>query len=178
MMVYRPASQMHGEGNQAQKGKKPMTEQVSAVRIKILEEVIRTVVHDLRIPKKLRVCLAAYQDQVAHLNEPEIRFPPADQTGPNRLTKTIPPGLSGICQTCAPRRITNEDRCILNCEHALIHRQIAISLWYNDESLDWSIEIDGQRHEHVTSDIMEALVECALIVAQIQLTKPYNRRPQ
>jgi hypothetical protein len=155
-----------------------MTEQVSAVRIRTLEEAVQTVIHDLRIPKKLRVCLAAYQDQAAHLNEREIRIPPADQTGPNCLTKTVPPGLGGVCQTCASRNITTKDGCFLNCEHALIQRQITVSLWHNDEPLDWSIEIDGQRHEHVTSDIMEALVECALIVAQTQLTKPYNRRPQ
>jgi hypothetical protein len=45
-------------------------------------------------------------------------------------------------------------------------RQIKIDLWHNDEALDWSIEINGLRNEHVTSEILEALVECALIVAE------------
>ena len=49
-------------------------------------------------------------------------------------------------------------------------RQIKIDLWHNDEALDWSIEINGLRNEHVTSEILEALVECALIVAERSLT--------
>jgi len=59
-----------------------------------------------------------------------------------------------------------------------MEREIKICLWHNDELLDWSIEIDGQRHEHVTSEVMEALVECALIVAQMSLTRPVASRPQ
>ena len=50
-------------------------------------------------------------------------------------------------------------------------KQINIDLWRNDESQDWSIEINGLRHEHVTSEIMEDLVECALIVAETTLTE-------
>jgi hypothetical protein len=50
-------------------------------------------------------------------------------------------------------------------------QQIKIDLWHNDEALDWSIEINGLRHEHVTSEIMETLVECALIVAEKSLTR-------
>jgi hypothetical protein len=49
-------------------------------------------------------------------------------------------------------------------------RQIKIDLWHNDEALDWSIEINGLRTEHVTSETIEALVECALIVAERSLT--------
>jgi hypothetical protein len=49
--------------------------------------------------------------------------------------------------------------------------QIKIDLWHNDEAQDWSIEINGLRHEHVTSEIMETLVECALIVAEKSLTR-------
>jgi hypothetical protein len=37
--------------------------------------------------------------------------------------------------------------------------------------LDWSIEINGLRHEHVTSEIIETLVECAVIVAEKSLTR-------
>jgi hypothetical protein len=50
-------------------------------------------------------------------------------------------------------------------------RQIKINLWHNDEVLDWSIEINGQRHEHVTDEVMEALVETALIVAETSLAR-------
>jgi hypothetical protein len=49
--------------------------------------------------------------------------------------------------------------------------QIKIDLWHNYEALDWSIEINGLRHEHVTSEIIETLVECALIVAEKSLTR-------
>jgi hypothetical protein len=51
-------------------------------------------------------------------------------------------------------------------EDVPLMRQIKIDLWHNDEALDWSIEINGLRNEHVTSETLEALVECALIVAE------------
>ncbi len=51
-------------------------------------------------------------------------------------------------------------------EDVRLMRQIKIDLWHNDETLDWSIEINGLRNEHVTSETLEALVECALIVAE------------
>ena len=54
---------------------------------------------------------------------------------------------------------------------------INIKMWRNDEEQDWSIEINGLRHEHVTSEIVEALVECALIVAETSLTKPVTELP-
>jgi hypothetical protein len=50
-------------------------------------------------------------------------------------------------------------------------QQIKIDLWHNDEMLNWSIEINGLRHEHVTSEIIETLVECAVIVAEKSLTR-------
>jgi hypothetical protein len=50
--------------------------------------------------------------------------------------------------------------------------RIKIDLWHNYEALDWSIEINGLRHEHVTSEVIETLVECALIVAEKSLTRP------
>jgi hypothetical protein len=49
-------------------------------------------------------------------------------------------------------------------------QQIKINLWHNDQAMDWSIEIDGLRNEHVTSEVLETLVECALIVAEKSLT--------
>jgi hypothetical protein len=50
-------------------------------------------------------------------------------------------------------------------------KRLKIDLWLNDEALDWSLEINGQHHEHITSEIVEALVECALIVAENSLTR-------
>jgi hypothetical protein len=179
--LYRSASlnDIYREGQTQAEEEKPMTGQVSGVRIKTLTEAIQTVIHDVRIPKKLRLSLAAYQDQVAHPRKGENDIPLADQPQPKRLRKTTPPlSLGGVCKICASRTTENGNRCIPDCRHALNQRQLVISLWHNSESPDWSIEINGHRHEHVTGDIMEALVECALIVAQSQLTKPYNRRPQ
>ena len=49
-------------------------------------------------------------------------------------------------------------------------QQIKINLWHNDEAMDWSIEVNGLRNEHVTSEIIESLGECALIVAEKSLT--------
>lgn len=57
-------------------------------------------------------------------------------------------------------------------------RGIQISLWINDESLNWSLEINGHRHEHVTSDDMESLIEFAVVAAELSLTKAFARRPQ
>ena len=179
VMVYQLPSQINVQGGQPHAEEEEADDRASKRNThQTLEEAIQTVIHDPRTPKKPSFPLAAYEQQAAHLHEREIPVPPADQAGPNCLARTISPGPGAVCQAGASQSITNEDRYILNCGHALIQRQITISLWHNDESLDWSIEIDGQRHDHVTSDITEALVECALIVAQIQLTKPYNRRPQ
>ena len=65
---------------------------------------------------------------------------------------------------------------ILDCGVYCPMKQINIDLWRNDESQDWSIEINGLRHEHVTSEIMEDLVECALIVAERTLTEASTRQ--
>ena len=54
-------------------------------------------------------------------------------------------------------------------------QQIKIDLWHHDEALDWFIEINGLRHEHVTSEVIETLVECALIVAEKSLTRPVTQ---
>jgi hypothetical protein len=56
-------------------------------------------------------------------------------------------------------------------------QQIKITLWHHHEMRDWSVEIDGRRHEHVTSELVEALVECQLIVAERSLTDQQCRDP-
>jgi hypothetical protein len=119
-----------------------MADQQIILRTSTLERAIRTVMHDLRIPKKLRTALSVYQDEQGDMDRP---------------------GYCGCETDCVP--------CGPSCEPTAIEREIKICLRHNDELLDWSIEIDGQRHEHVTSEVMEALVECALIVAQMSLTR-------
>jgi hypothetical protein len=54
--------------------------------------------------------------------------------------------------------------------HSRGTRKIIITLSRDLAMQDWSIVINGQRHEHVTSEVLEALVECKLIVAQTFLT--------
>jgi hypothetical protein len=44
-------------------------------------------------------------------------------------------------------------------------------LWRNDEPQDWYVEINGLRHEHVSTEILEDLVAAALIVAETWLTE-------
>jgi hypothetical protein len=94
------------------------------------------------------------------------------------LPKAIRYGLADVCQPYNSPSSTNEGRGILNRLAATIEQEIEIRMWHNDESLDWSVEINGRRHEHITSEIMEALVECALIVAQMSLTQVVAARPQ
>jgi hypothetical protein len=55
---------------------------------------------------------------------------------------------------------------------------IEIQMWLNDESQDWSVEINGQCHEHVTSEVMEALVECAVIIAEASVLRVRVLLPQ
>jgi hypothetical protein len=57
-------------------------------------------------------------------------------------------------------------------------QEIKIKLWRNDEAQDWSIEINGLWHEHVSTEILEDLVECALIVAERSLVDASTRLPQ
>jgi hypothetical protein len=45
-------------------------------------------------------------------------------------------------------------------------QELGIKLWRNDGVEDWSIEINGLRHEHVCAQEMEELVEAAMIVAE------------
>jgi hypothetical protein len=147
-----------------------MTEKRFIVRTMVLERAIRTVIQDPRIPKRLRSALAVYQDQPTVLNNSEIELRRwlTERAG---LLKAIRPSLVELCQSRNTRSDPHEHGVSRNSEITAIEREIEIRLWHNDESLDWSVEIDGQRHEHVTSEVMEALVECALIVAQMSLTR-------
>jgi hypothetical protein len=152
-----------------------MTEPLTIVRLMALEQAIQMVIHDRRIPENLRKALAVYQDRRGDQNNRAIGTLRAEHIEPTCLPKTIRSSGAEVCQRRNSRIARQESR---NCEFNLATQEIGISLWHNDESLDWSIEIDGLRHEHVTSEIMEALVECALIVAQMSLARALAQRPQ
>ena len=150
-----------------------MTEQMIIVRADALEQAIQTLIHDLRVPKKLRTALAVYQNQRAGLNSHGLSLLPARCSG---LSKG-----SGVADSCQPdnsRSSSGEARPILSSGRATIEQGVEIQMWLNDESLDWSVEINGQRHEHVTSEVMEALVECAVIVAETSVMRVLVTRPQ
>ena len=155
-----------------------MTEQRMIVGTMALEQAIRTVIHDPRIPQKLRTALAVYQERRTDLDNCESDMLWEERTDPTCLPKTIRYNLAEFYQPGNSRNGRNEESNILSREPASIEQEIKIFLWHNDESLDWSIEINGQRHEHVTSEILEALVECTLILAQISLTRAFAHRPQ
>jgi hypothetical protein len=59
-------------------------------------------------------------------------------------------------------------------------REINIKLCRNEELHDWSIEINGQCHEHVPSEGLTDLVEGALIIAATSLiqSSAYGRALQ
>jgi hemoglobin-like flavoprotein len=49
-------------------------------------------------------------------------------------------------------------------------REIMITLRHNAATQHWSVDIDGERYDHVTTDIIETLVESRLILAETSLT--------
>jgi hypothetical protein len=162
------------KGNAKGRAREIMTEQQHAARITDLERAIQTVIHDLRVPKKLRTALAVYQKQRDDQDNRKIETRGPERTEPTCLPKKTQSSLTIVSERCNPRNAAHEDSYFLDWPIP-IEREIRILLWPNDESRDWSIEINGQRHEHVTGEIMEALVECALIVAQMSFNKSVQR---
>jgi hypothetical protein len=150
-----------------------MSEQHTIVRVDALENAIETVLHDLRVPKRLRTALAAYQNERAGLNSRGLSLLQGRSSGLSNGS-----GGADVRQCDNSRGSSDEDRTILSRVRTTIEQGIEIQMWLNDESLDWSVEINGQRHEHVTSEVMEALVECAVIVAEGSVMKLLVLRPQ
>jgi hypothetical protein len=56
-------------------------------------------------------------------------------------------------------------------------QEINIKIWLNAVD-DWSIEINGLRHDHISSQIMEAFVETSMVMAEKSLIEAASRRPQ
>jgi hypothetical protein len=153
-----------------------MSEQLTIVRIIDLEQAIQTIIQDARIPEKLRTALAVYQDRRGDLNNREIGVLRTNQAPATLPARTIRSSLAAVSQRCNARNARREN--LDNDCSTAIRQEIKLALWHNDESLDWSIEINGLRHEHVTSEVMEALVECAVIVAETSVTRVLGQRPQ
>ena len=151
--------------------------QLRRVQINGLEQALQTVIHDLRIDEKLGSASAVCQQEQREVSSVEIGVVRGEQTESARLPKTTRSEFRWACQGNRSENVP-EEHCLMSCECISIEREIRISLWHNDESDDWSININGQHHDHITSEIMEALVECALIVAQTSLTGAFAQRPQ
>jgi len=49
---------------------------------------------------------------------------------------------------------------------------IKIVLYRNYRQQDWSLEIDDKRLDHISTETVDALVECALVAAQQRLLLP------
>jgi hypothetical protein len=49
-------------------------------------------------------------------------------------------------------------------------QEINIKLWRNDGADDWTVELNGRRHEHVCAQEIEDLIEAAVSVAEKSLT--------
>jgi hypothetical protein len=151
-----------------------MTEQMIIMRADALEQAIQTLIHDLRVPKKLRTALAVYQNQRAGLDNRGLSLLPARSSGQPEGSG----GIADVCQRDNSRSSSDKNRTILSQVRTTIGQGVEIQMWLNDESLDWSVEINGQRHENVTSEVMEALVECAVIVAETSVMRVLVTRPQ
>jgi hypothetical protein len=149
-----------------------MTEQRHAVSMIDLDRAIQTVIHDLRVPKRLRTALAVYQKRRGDQDNRKVgtRRPERTEHASKPRARAIQYSLAIVSDRCNPRNATFEDSCIMNWPIA-VEREISIKLWHNDGSLDWSVEINSQRHEHVASDVVEALVECAVIFAEMSLER-------
>jgi hypothetical protein len=56
-------------------------------------------------------------------------------------------------------------------------QEINVKLWRNNREQDWSVEINGKRYESVPIELIEELVERALIVAEESIIEVVTRRP-
>jgi hypothetical protein len=51
-------------------------------------------------------------------------------------------------------------------------KELHLQISRNEEAEDWSVVINGLRYEHISSQILEDLVECSVIVAENSLMGP------
>jgi hypothetical protein len=51
-------------------------------------------------------------------------------------------------------------------------QNIHIKLWHHGEEENWSVEINGKHHKHVSTETVDELVEYVLVAAQEALMNP------
>jgi 3-oxoacyl-(acyl-carrier-protein) synthase len=54
----------------------------------------------------------------------------------------------------------------------VVVQEINIKLWRNADEKDWSVEVGGKMHEHVSTETVDELVEYVLVAAQQALLEP------
>jgi hypothetical protein len=154
-----------------------MTTQSTISRHDALEQAILTVIHDARIPKTLRTALGVYRRRWAEPNNPE-----AGTMRPGHTEVTCLPEIFRSSDAdpypCISPGFAHEDDYLLSSESAVIEQGLRIRVRFNKPSLDWSVEINGHRNESVTSEIMEALIESAVVAAVTLLMRAFSRRTQ
>jgi hypothetical protein len=55
--------------------------------------------------------------------------------------------------------------------------EINVKLWRNHQQQDWSVEINGTRHDSLTIETIEDLMERALIDAEKAMLADSGKRP-
>jgi hypothetical protein len=66
---------------------------------------------------------------------------------------------------------------LLSEENGCMH-EIVIKLWRNQPEKDWTLEINGDRHEGVTIERVQELVYCAVLDAEDALISISKNPPQ
>jgi hypothetical protein len=56
--------------------------------------------------------------------------------------------------------------------------QIVFKLWRNEQQNNWSVEVNGERHEAVTIDWVHELVYRAVLDAEASLLQTTKKPPQ
>jgi len=167
-VVIRPRRRDNAEGGQpaAEKGE-IMTKPLTTVRVDALEQAIRTVIHDLRIPKDLRTALAVYQNQRAELNKRGVG---KESPQPTRISKAF-----RLINGYQPEN--NDNRRTPNSVCSTMEQGLSVHMWIDGELPYWSGYINGVRRDHVTTELMEGLIETAVIDSELSAQEVFSRQP-
>ena len=109
-----------------------MTEQQHVVRIDVLEKAIETLIHDHRVPERLRTALAVYQNQRTGLNTRGLSLLPAKSSGLSKGSGCV----ADVCQPDKSRSSSNDHGTIRSRVRTTIRPEIEIQMWLDDVSLD------------------------------------------
>jgi hypothetical protein len=142
-----------------------MTTRSTILQPDTLEKAIQTVIRDGRVPRKLRTALEVYLAQSNKHGMGTMR------------SETDTTCVRQIISSSAEPYPCN-DSCLLSCESIVLEQGRRITMKYNEQSLEWSLDINGKRYERLTSQDMEALIECDVIATEILLMRESRRRPQ